>query len=107
MLEDVRLARMVVRWCSEENGEDVVHVLAVKVDMLRASRQMRALVRPDLKVVDIGDLINLPCSMQDLALLEAIRHSISAPRNILSDLMRFSSFLLSENELRALFFCLL
>lgn len=90
VLEDVRLPSVVVRWRSEHNGEDVVHVRRVKVKPSCPSLQVLELVCSYVKQFNAFNRSHLE-SVGNVADFERVRNSVLAARDVFADLMGFSA----------------
>ena len=90
MLKDVRLSGMIIRGCPEKNREDVVHILRIHVQPLSTCSLVSQLERLD---VEVRDLLN--CSDFEafdlLANLDVVRDAILASRDVVAELVSFSS----------------
>ena len=91
MLQNVRFSGVVVWRSSEQDSKHVVHVLAVKVDVLGASHLVGALVGCDLKEWNFIDFVNSPLTINHITDLQVVRHPVFAPWDVLADLVLLAS----------------
>ena len=87
VLQDVRLARIIVWWCSEQYCKDVVHILAVKMDVFSSCSDVRSPVYIDFEEIHLINRINYPGVMDNIAHLQVILRSVLTSRYVFSDLM--------------------
>ena len=86
MLEDVRLARVIIGWSSEKNGENIIHVLGVHMKPLGPSGLMRQLESLNIEVWDLFDCCNFE-ALDLLANFDVVGDTIFSTRDVLSKLM--------------------
>tara|TARA_B110000285_G_C14597422_1_gene369079 strand:+ start:227 stop:496 length:270 start_codon:yes stop_codon:yes gene_type:complete len=89
VLKNVGLSGVVIRRRPEKDSEDVVHVLAVQMQELSSSNDVRALECFHFKEVYVVNGINLPSAVDYVTDFVVVGWTISPTLNIFSNLVGF------------------